>query len=82
MILQTSNSSLLLERKLCGLGLNVASKNAEKRMDFVEFELQRKNLLADISIVHTTPLAVSNLKKFARHPGAAAEDRENKKEAK
>jgi hypothetical protein len=82
LILQTSHTSLFLERTLGGLGMNVDPNQAGKKADLIEFEQQRKPLLADISVIHATPTSAINLKKYAKEKGAAARAKELQKKSK
>jgi hypothetical protein len=64
---------------MSSLGLNIEPAKAMKRADIVEYEYSKKPVMADISVIHSTPLCPENLKKFSKSRGAAARVKETQK---
>jgi hypothetical protein len=78
---KTSQSSLALEKPLFAFGLN-NPKHAGKRVEIAEFSSNRKTTLYDVSVIHSTPENMENIKKYGTCAGYPAETKEKTKNSK
>ena len=71
-------STFSIERSLISLGV-LSVEDCSKCMDIVESSSSSKTTFADVTISHSTPCTLSNLRRFASSNGSAAAAAETRK---